>query len=463
MRRSNENAAGQNRLVGGWGGVAPSRANVHRPRGIDDVASALAKMPSSSFASGLIARGAGCSYGDAAQIDGGEVLDMTGLDGVLEIEPERLTVTVQAGISLAALMSRLAREGMTLPVLPGTRHVTVGGAIASDIHGKSHHRDGSFSRHVRSMALCVPGGELLRVSPEQERGVFEATLGGMGLTGVIAEATLSIEPLLSAWVAADTERTDSLDQTLQTLCGRERSRWSVAWLDLLADGAAMGRGIVSRADPWPRAGVAHGAEGGGGTLDLSQRPRVRIPRRMPSGTLQPSLIRAFNSARWHRAPRREYGRRIGLAGYLFPLDAIGSWSRLYGSQGLIQYQFVVPSGNEDQIVRCVELLRVRRVPVYLAVLKRFGPFGAGPLSFPIEGFTLALDMPGRAPGLRDALDELDDIVAACGGRVYLSKDIRLKKDLLPFMYPRLEEFRDIRARLDPEEVLRSDLARRLGL
>jgi decaprenylphospho-beta-D-ribofuranose 2-oxidase len=174
-------------------------------------------------------------------------------------------------------------------------------------------------------------------------------------------------------------------------------------------------------------------------------------------------VRAFNAARWRRSPRRERGRRVALGGYLFPLDALGSWSRLYGPQGLVQYQLVVPGGQEAQLVRCVELLRARRLPVYLAVLKRFGAFPGGPLSFPIEGFTLALDLPGGAHGLRPALDELDEIVAGAGGRVYLSKDVRLRKDVLPTMYPQLDRFRAVRARVDPDGVLRSDLARRLGL
>ena len=459
------------RSLCGWGRIAPSRALVRRPSAPEDVVSALSRGRSDGAR--VIARGAGRCYGDAAQNGGGEVLDMTGLSEIGAIDGERSSVTVQAGVSLAALMSRLARDGLTLPVLPGTRHVTVGGAIASDIHGKSHHRDGSFGAHVSSIVLCVPGGELLRVSHESERETFEATLGGMGLTGVIVEATLAVEPLQSPWVAADTDKTDDIDQTLELLSGRESSRWSVAWLDLLAGGARMGRAVVSRADPWPWSpgGASeradgmhgHGPDRSPGGLKVSERPTVQVPHGIPSGALSPAFVRAFNAARWRRAPRRERGRRLGLAGYLFPLDALGSWSRLYGPRGLVQYQLVVPAGQEGELVRCVELLRARRLPVYLAVLKRFGAFEAGPLSFPIEGFTLAIDLPGGAAGLRHALDELDEIVAACGGRVYLTKDVRLRKDVLPVMYPRLDHFRAVRARVDPDGMLRSDLAVRLGL
>ena len=461
--------SGGEQLLYGWGRIAPSRALVRRPSDVTDITGALAAVapPSDGQAArGVIARGAGRSYGDAAQNRGGQVLDMTGLAKIVAIGRDGSTVTVQAGISLAALMSRLAGEELTLPVLPGTRHVTVGGAIASDIHGKSHHCDGSFSGHVRSILLCAPGGELLEISPDSERELFEATLGGMGLTGVIVQATLAVEPLRSPWVIADMDRTDDLDQTLELLSSRETSRWSVAWLDLLGRGGRMGRGVISRADPWPASADSastDGEERERRTLALPERPRVTIRGSIPSGMLRPELVRAFNAARWRRAARRERGRRLGLAEYLFPLDGIGSWSRLYGRQGLVQYQFVVPAGREDALVRCVEMLRTRRAPVYLAVLKRFGAFPAGPLSFPMEGFTLALDLPGGAPGLRGALDELDEVVAGCGGRVYLTKDVRLRKDVLPAMYPLLDDFRSVRARVDPDGILRSDLARRLEL
>jgi decaprenylphospho-beta-D-ribofuranose 2-oxidase len=192
-------------------------------------------------------------------------------------------------------------------------------------------------------------------------------------------------------------------------------------------------------------------------------PRLDVPERVPSGLLRPSLVRALNSARWHRSPRRARGRRRALGSFLFPLDALGCWSRLYGKRGLVQYQLVVPHGQERTLVRCVELLLARRIPVYLAVLKRFGELTGGPLSFPIDGFTLALDIPGGAPGLWDALDRLDEMVAEAGGRVYLCKDVRLRKDVLPAMYPRLERFRAVRERVDPERALRSDMSRRLEL
>jgi decaprenylphospho-beta-D-ribofuranose 2-oxidase len=194
-----------------------------------------------------------------------------------------------------------------------------------------------------------------------------------------------------------------------------------------------------------------------------RKPLLNVPRRFPGVLLHPAGVRAFNSIRWHSSPRKERGRALALAPYFFPLDVLGEWNRLYGRGGLIQYQFVVPIGQEDALMACFELIRRRRLPVYLAVFKRLGASFGGPLSFPLEGWTLAADLPAAARGLGSGLDELDELVAGCGGRVYLSKDVRLRPDVLRVMYPQLERFHAERARVDPGGVLRSDLARRLGL
>jgi decaprenylphospho-beta-D-ribofuranose 2-oxidase len=454
------------RSLSGWGRTAPSQCRVLQPRSVEDV---LALLRSSQDAdAGVIARGAGRSYGDAAQNDDGYVLDMTAMRQIVSVEPERREITAQAGATVAQLMLRLAPHGLTLPVVPGTRHVTLAGAIASDIHGKNHHRDGGFARYVLALSLCTPAHGLLELSPEADAELFYATLGGMGLTGIIVQATLRVEPLASPWVAADLDRTDGLDQTLELLGGEERHRYSVAWLDMLAGGAKMGRAMVSRADPLPaedapvpsrRAFTARATY----PQTLSERSTVEVPRGFPGTLLRQSSMRVFNALRWRTAPRRERGRPLAMAPYFFPLDGLGAWNRLYGPSGLVQYQFVVPSGQEAVLRRCFELIRARALPVYLAVFKRFGPAFGGPLSFPVEGWTLAVDLPAAAPGLGPALDELDQLIAGCGGRVYLTKDARLKRDVLAVMYPQLDRFHAERAKVDPHAMLRSDLARRLGL
>ncbi|HME03676.1 MAG TPA: FAD-binding oxidoreductase [Solirubrobacteraceae bacterium] len=452
------------RSLSGWGRTKRSICRVLRPCGVPEILDTLASRYDDA---GVIARGAGRSYGDAAQNDGGTVLDMTALDRIVSIDPENRLVTAQAGTTVARLMASLAPHRLTLPVVPGTRHVTLAGAIASDIHGKNHHRDGALARHVASLSLCTPAGELMQLTPEGDADLFYATMGGMGLTGVVVEATVRAEPLPSPWVTADTDRTQGLEQTLQLMSGAERHRYSVAWLDLMARGAKMGRGIVSRADPLPadsftpliRGRTAGAAYPG----TLTRRPTLEVPRGFPGVLLRPASVRAFNALHWSAAPHRERGRPLALTPYFFPLDAVGAWNRLYGAGGLIQYQFVIPAGAEDALDRCFGLIRARRLPVYLAVFKRFGKAFGGPLSFPLEGWTLAADMPAGAPGLHSALGELDELVAAAGGRVYLSKDARLSGEALRAMYPQLDRFHAQRARVDPEGVMRSDLARRLGL
>ncbi len=454
------------RLLSGWGRTKRSTATVFRPRSAEDIAEVLASAERAG--TGVIARGAGRSYGDAAQNEGGGVLDTSGLDRILSVERERLLVTAQAGATVAQLMACLAAQGLTLPVVPGTRHVTVAGAIASDIHGKNHHRDGGLARYVVALTLCTPARGLLDVSPETDSELFYATLGGMGLTGVIVQATLRVEPLASPWLAADVDRTDGLEQTLELMAAEERHRYSVAWLDLLAEGPKMGRAILSRANPLAAHDAALSVRGrrrarAGDPASLSRQAVLEVPRGFPAALLRPASMRTFNALRWRATPRREQERPLALAPYFFPLDGLGEWNRLYGPAGLIQYQFVTPLGQEAALTRCFELIRARRLPVYLAVFKRFGEAFGGPLSFPIEGWTLAIDLPAGAPGLLPALTELDDVVAACGGRVYLTKDARMRGEALGAMYPQLDRFHAQRARVDPEGVLRSDLSRRLGL
>jgi decaprenylphospho-beta-D-ribofuranose 2-oxidase len=454
---------GRDRTLSGWGRVAPSRSTVIGVRSAQDVSAVLA----APGPGGVIARGAGRSYGDAAQNAGGTVLDLTALDRILSIDDEALLARVQPGVTYGELLPALASRGLMFAVVPGTRYVTVGGAIASDIHGKSHHRDGTIARHVASLRVCTPAGGLRQLTPEGDPDLFAATVGGMGLMGVIVEATLRVQRLASPWWSVDSDRTDSLEHTIAAMSGDEAHRYSVTWLDLMARGAAIGRGVVMNSNDW-------GPLTDGESPDAERRrrshdpaslppPRLQAPPHFPGAALAPAVVRTFNALRWHASKRRERAVPMPLATHYFQLDLVRDWNRLYGSHGFVQYQFAVPPGAETAVVRCVELLRARRIPAYLAVLKRLGAPSDGPLSFPIEGWTLALDIPASAPGLRPTLDELDDMVAGHGGRVYLTKDVRLRRELLETMYPQLERFRAQRAGVDPHGILRSDLGARLGL
>ncbi|HEV3128032.1 MAG TPA: SDR family NAD(P)-dependent oxidoreductase, partial [Solirubrobacteraceae bacterium] len=441
----------RNVWVSGWGGAQGTTVQMAEPHTLDGLRTVLELAESRH---GALPRGMGRSYGDAAQLAGGVVVRTRGLSG-FHFDADDGTVTAQAGATIAELLDATVPRGWMVPVVPGTQHVSVGGAIASDIHGKNHGVAGTFGSHVEQIELLSARGELLELSPGSDDRLFEATLGGMGLTGVIVSARIKLTSVSTPLLSVDTDRVEGLEQALEVLAapgGPHR----VAWLDLL--GAKPGRGVVTRAEHLP-ADAAPAKVSGGPTV----APRATIPAGWPSGLLRPATVRAFNELRFRRTPRRQRGHVEGIGGHMFPLDALVAWPRLYGPGGLLQYQLVVPFGQEAVLETVIQGLRAARIPCYLAVLKDFGPANGAPLSFPIAGWTLALDVPRAAPGLDPLLDRFDAIVAEAGGRVYLSKDARLRQAALEAMYPEVDAWREVQAQADPEGVWRSDLALRTGL
>lgn len=452
MRRAEATIAGADALAPattslvGWGGGEAVSASVVRPSGTAELRAALELAGAGN---GVLPRGLGRSYGDAAQLSGGLVIDTSGLKE-LELDADGGSVTAQAGVTIGELLGVVLPAGWMLPVVPGTQHVTVGGAIASDIHGKNHGLAQTFGTHVQEISLLRSDGELVDLGPGGDDGLFETTLGGMGLTGIVAAARIKLRPARGAMLSVDTDRVDSLDDALAALSA-PGGEYRVAWLDLL--GSRPGRGVVTRA-------ALSDAPGDGSPL---VHARAAIPRGWPAGVLRPTTVRAFNALKYASAPRRARGRLEGYGRHMFPLDSLDAWPRLYGQQGFLQYQLVVPTGAERVLELVIEQMRQARVPCYLAVLKDFGPANGAPLSFPIEGWTLALDLPRATVALDSMLEGFDDAVAEAGGRVYLSKDARLRPDALSAMYPRLEEWRQARDRADPERVWCSDLALRTSL
>ena len=439
----------------GWGRTAPTVARLAEPAGATEVDATL----EDSGARGVIARGLGRSYGDAAQNGGGTVALMTGMAGIGELDPVSGTVRVQAGASLDALMRAVVPHGWFVPVSPGTRQVTVGGAVAADIHGKNHHRDGSFARYVNEIDLVAPSG---RVTLRPDDEAFWATAGGMGLTGIVASVVLRLLPIETATMRVDTDRAGDLDSAMAMMAeGDAGYRYTVAWIDCLARGAHMGRAVLTRGDHASleelSASARHDA------LRFAPATRLKAPPFVPGGLVNKLTMAAFNEAWFRKAPRHQRGHLESIQGFFHPLDGVQDWNRMYGPRGFLQYQFAVPFGAEDVVRHTVEVFSSSGTPSFLAVLKRFGEASGGHLSFPIPGWTLALDMPAGLPGLARLLDGLDERVAAAGGRVYLAKDSRLRPDMLAAMYPRLDEWREVQARLDPGGTMQSDLSRRLKL
>ena len=436
-------------LLSGWGRTMPSVATLRTVSSEEEIAAAIAASHA------IIARGLGRSYGDPAQVSGGTVL-CSQMSDVGPIDEEGV-LQVGAGASLDQLLAECIPQGWFLPVTPGTRQVTIGGAIAADVHGKNHHVDGSFARHVLAMRVVTPTG-VATISPDEDGELFWATMGGLGLTGVVASITLKLLKIDTDQVVVDTQRFANLDEVMSEMTeGDADYRYSVAWVDCMTRGSNLGRAVLTRGDH------ARASDVDSVSLRAPTAARLKVPFDAPSGLLNPWTIRAFNEAWFRSSPRHQVAKLESFSSFFHPLDGVGDWNRLYGRRGFVQYQFCVPEGSGDTVRRAIEHLASSGLASFLAVLKRFGPSSPGPLSFPMPGWTLALDLPVGPATLPQVLDDLDELVLSADGRIYLAKDARLSPEKIRAMYPRLDEFREVKNRVDPEHKLTSDLARRLEL
>ncbi|HEV8023881.1 MAG TPA: FAD-binding oxidoreductase [Candidatus Nanopelagicales bacterium] len=443
-------------LLTGWGRTAPSAARVVTPHSPGEIAEHVR----TAGPRGVLARGLGRSYGDAAQSGGASVFDMTQLRS-FDLDIDAGTVTADAGVSVDDLLRSIVPAGFFVPVTAGTRFVTVGGAIAADIHGKNHHVEGSFGSHVTAMRVVDGRGELWDVSPDDPdtAEMFWATVGGMGLTGVIVEATFRLLPIETSQMSVDTIRCTDLDDVMTRMIeGDDDYRYSVAWIDSVA---SSGRGVLTRGDHATSDQVA--ATTPASTLEYATPSLPSAPPVVPGGLLNTATVRAFNEAWFRKHPKNRAAELVSIPAFFHPLDGVRDWNRIYGPRGFLQYQFVVPDSAGWLVERTLARLRDVGAPSFLTVLKRFGPANPAPLSFPQPGWTLAADVPAGNDRLASVLDELDELVAAEGGRLYLAKDSRQSPAMLAATYPRLGEWQAVRDRMDPRGVFTSDLGRRLSL
>jgi FAD/FMN-containing dehydrogenase len=413
--------------------------------------------------SSWIARGLGRSYGDSAlnpASSGGTVL-LDDINHLAAFDPATGAVTCAAGVSFAELIDVFLPRGWFLPVTPGTKFVTVGGAIAADIHGKNHHVDGTFGRFVDSLDLLTADGEVLTCSPSERADVFWATIGGMGLTGVILRATFRLRKVESAYVNVDYRKAKNLDEAFDLFQeGDQAYRYSVAWVDCLASGENLGRSVLMRGDHAAVADLPPSLRSR--PLALRAKRTKSIPFNFPSFVLNPWSVKAFNALYY---ARHHDGRKlVSYDAFFYPLDGILHWNRMYGRRGFIQYQALFPPESSRAGMRALlEAIAGSRMASFLAVLKSTGAANPGLLSFPKPGHTLALDLPNAEARLRNLVERLDAIVLEHGGRLYLAKDAMMSSGTFSRMYEKLDEFRGVRQRLDPRGRFSSAQARRLGI
>lgn len=445
------------RTLSGWGRFPSAPSEVFRPERM----SALPSLVRSSAP--LVPRGCGRSYGDAALNSAGATVLMERLNRFLAFDPETGVLECEAGVTVAELLAYLLPRGFFPPVTPGTKFVTLGGALACDVHGKNHHRDGAISRHVLDLELLTASGEQIRCSRTQHPRLFWATLGGLGLTGCIVRLRLVLKRVESAFLAVDYDRAADLDEALALFAGDDRYAHSVAWIDCVARGRSLGRSILMRGNFLAANALPRGVREN--PFRVPPRSGVRVPIDLPGHLLNRFTVRGFNAAYFHSHPRRARGVVRHFEPFFYPLDRVGDWNRVYGKRGFLQYQVVLPSGEaEAGLARLLTCVSAAGGGSFLAVLKRFGPAEPGSmLSFPLEGYTLAMDFPCHRASVPSLLDRLDGITLDHGGRVYLAKDARLRPELLPAMYPSLARWREVKREVDPDNRFTSDLARRLRL
>lgn len=408
----------------------------------------------------MIPRGLGRSYGDTAINEKGIVLDMCRMNRMRHFDATTGILDCEGGVSLAEILETFVPRGWFLAVTPGTKFVTVAGAIANDVHGKNHHGDGTFARFVLSLELWTPARGVVHCSPSKNSEIFWATVGGIGLTGVILSARIQLRAIESAYVTVDYLRCPHLDAVLEEMESTDHNYlYSVAWIDCLAKRANLGRSVLMRGDHARLNDLPRRYDKN--PYKISKHPPLAVPIDFPGFALNNLSIKAFNQLfYWKNRDRLDV--ITNYESYFYPLDGIHDWNRMYGRRGFIQYQAAFPFEGRMGLVRMLELLSEQKRASFLAVLKCFGPSNPGLLSYPMPGYTLALDIPNKS-GIEDFTKELDRILLDHGGRLYLAKDALTDAATFAAMYPGLDAFREQCALLDPNALLSSCQARRLHL
>lgn len=430
--------------IHGWGRYPTAEATVILPRTITDCADSIRNQS-------LIARGAGRSYGDSAH--GSTVMQSTYLDHFIHFDTQNGVLTCEAGVSIWEILYLIVPKGWFIPVTPGTGYVTIGGAIASDVHGKNHHLSGTFSQCLVSFDLMLGTGDVVTISPGSMPHLFQATCGGMGLTGMILSATIQLMPIATSQIVQTTIKASCLEVVWEKFEENVSSAYSVAWVDCLAKGRQLGRSLLMLGE--------HAQEG---ILQVAGNLNsMNVPVDMPSMFLGSYFIKAFNAFYYHKNLSFYQKSILDFESYFYPLDRLLNWNRLHGRQGFIQYQLVLP--KEAGVLGMKKILRTvieSEQASCLAVLKMFGATNKNYLSFPMLGSTLSLDFKINSETIR-LIQKLDELVADMGGRIYLSKDALMTEKTFKLMYPQWQEFEEVRAKYGAIGKFASHQSKRLGL
>lgn len=406
----------------------------------------------------FIPRGNGRCYGDASLA--GETVNTLKYDKILSFDTANGIFECQSGLTLDQILEVIVPKGWFLPVTPGTKFITVGGAIGSDVHGKNHHVDGTFGQHVVDMDIILANGTQVTCSPTDHTDLFEATCGGMGLTGMITRIKFKLKKIPSSYIKQKQIKAANLDELIRLFEEYKHFTYSMAWIDCLQKGNSFGRGIMTIgefATPEELNEKQRSAP-----LALPKKKAISIPFNFPSWSLNTLTVKTFNFLYYNKNVKKEISNVVTYEPFFYPLDALLHWNRCYGKKGFVQYQFVLPLEAKEGLVDILRRIGAKGMGSFLVVLKVFGKQENSLISFPFEGYTLALDFPVRK-GLFEFLDELDQVVLKYGGRLYMSKDARMKPEMLEAGYPRLQEFKSIVQKYNPDGKIRSIQSDRLEL
>ncbi|WP_299379932.1 FAD-binding oxidoreductase [uncultured Kiloniella sp.] len=433
-------------LIGGWGQYPLVEAKVSSPLSGDDLQRTIKTREDKAY----IARGLGRSYGDSSLSS--TIISTRYLNRFHSFNEKTGVLTCDAGVSLDEVLDTFVHRGWFPSVTPGTRFVTIGGAIASDVHGKNHHTVGAFCDHVLSFRILIANGDILNCSPSENRDLFLATCGGMGLTGLITDATIKLLKVESSFIEETTCKARNLKECLELFDTHNSAPYSVAWIDCLKQGKDLGRSLLML-----------GRHSGQGGYDDLKKTALSIPFNLPEVCLNKLTVGAFNALYYGRIRKQTQERHVHYGPYFYPLDGIGNWTRLYGAKGFVQYQFVIPKdAGLEGMTRVLDKIAKSGAGSFLSVLKVFGKGNDNFLSFPFEGYTLALDFKVSVQTF-ELLDQLDAIVQDYGGRVYLTKDARMSDHVFKAGYPQWEVFQSVREKYGAIGTFASLQSRRLGL